>query len=289
MSRRLFYSKDGTSFKAGTAAASFTVPSQAFLDAMDDTNEYQSATGYADWKANIDQRQYLIWHFPNYVSLEKAVLGFYNKGGWSYDTCAWQVSYNTTNGIDGSWTTVNSNSPTFHVTKQHVTQVFSAQPATRWLRLYCWGDFSSQGWHETYCGYLHLYGTYDNESFELYDNETTPALITDWTDFLSADGIAYDDVDLNLNRQFKIKNTDTVSHTYTIDCSGGLYPFSDSLVDTYYRISKDGGATPVTNLTTASVAPDAFSEVIDVDFTLTAANNPTDGIHYFRVTIEENV
>lgn len=293
MSRRILWSRDGTRFLAGEPPSTIAQCSQTYMDAMDvaetlPSNGYELQKGFSgDHTYPIT---YFIWNFPAPIQIDKITLALYGSYiGRNHKYFTTQVSSNTTNGIDGTWDTV---CPQQTCNVLQVPYVFNCTPtSTRWLRWYMTGynlsaDYDKiDDWAPSY---INLYGEYDTETYALYDNAGTPELITDWNNFLSL-GDAYSHDLFSANKQFKIKNLDSVSHTYEIVSESGRYPFNDSLILSYYTISNDGGVTPVTSLTTASVAPGEFSEVIDVNFNLPAINNPSNGKHFMRITVEEKL
>lgn len=289
MGRRIHWSKDGTILRNQEPPGSIAVVSSTFCQSVDDAKYIYGGIDAGTYLN--DNYHYLTWEFPDFVSIDQVRLCMGYNHGDCFNTFTFYTSLNSSDGLDGTWTHIGTGGG-FDMTSG-VEYVYNLTPvgSSRWLRCTLSGDaYGNRGWYTSDMTYLHLFGDYDNEPYVLYDNETVPAPITDWDYFLSSpaapDGIFWDSQDNSLHKEIQIKNTSGISQAYIITCDSGVYAHTDTVITDHYKVWSVSSPTPLASFTTPSVAPDAFSEVINIDYTLDAVDNPANGKHYFRVRVE---
>jgi hypothetical protein len=129
-----------------------------------------------------------------------------------------------------------------------------------------------------------LFGEYASPLFEYWDENESAEIDDNYAlSFVEAEN----NLDYNESLAFKIKNTDSIDHTYTLELIATRYG-GDSVITNFFTLSNDGGITKPTTVTTASIPAGGFSEVINVYADIPAGNNPADGWHYFSVKVNDN-
>jgi hypothetical protein len=129
---------------------------------------------------------------------------------------------------------------------------------------------------------IHLFGEYLSPSFEFWDATGTTEMDTDYPlNF----GTALKSANYSHIEEFKVKNLDSVQHTYTLTVqaikSGG-----ESFITNNFKLSTDAGATKNSSVS-VTVAAGQFSGIISVCADVSSASNPADGPHYFCVFCSE--
>lgn len=132
---------------------------------------------------------------------------------------------------------------------------------------------------------IHIFGEYQAPLYELWKVDESLEL-TDEYPLVMPD--APNDTDYSQRIQFKLKNIDTSSHSYSLSIVAARY-IGDSLITNYYKLSTDGGATKLTTVTITDLAAGAFSGAIDIWGNVIKANNPADGLHYFGIEVTQTV
>jgi hypothetical protein len=132
---------------------------------------------------------------------------------------------------------------------------------------------------------LQLFGEYPSPKFEFWNTGETAELNTLQIPLPMPN--APNSVDYHQYLNFKIKNTDSSAHTYSL----GIYAIKtggDTFITNYFTLAKySDGYTKAGSITLASIAAGNFSENLRVygDFVKNA--NPADGKHYFVINVTE--
>jgi hypothetical protein len=220
----------------------------------------------------------IILQFPAPVTLERI------KGQL---TAAWdpiriyniEVSADSNDGFDGVWLPVGTgtqgNSPMyFDLSLVPISGV-------RWLRAAIVAD-----WQDNYngCAGFWVFGSYDEPRWEFYDASGVSVL--NYPDHPLTFPDAANDVDYHQYLEFKIKNLDVATHSYSLTVYVLKYN-GDSIISNYIKLSKDGGSTKSTTITLTGLSAGVFSDVIRVYADMTAAQNPADGYHSFMIDVVE--
>lgn len=271
MSRRIFYSKDGTRCYSGTyehTSAELSEGAKQVYDA-----EPYTRSGYYLQNAGVANPDFLIFNFPQPVQIDK-VMWIYQYGyTFNMYVC---IDGSTTDGTDGNWVWVGNitsvaNSPVY----SNVTPM-----STRWFRVVA-NDYN----HFTNIGYAwHLYGKYDAPRFTLWESDESAEILDNaWLDFPEAPN----HLDYSETKSFVISNDDDISHDYRVTATHQDYS-ADATIVNYFFISEDDGLTKVKTFDILGVAPGTFSSIIYAHMDmLKLTENPGIGAHYPRIQIEE--
>jgi hypothetical protein len=129
---------------------------------------------------------------------------------------------------------------------------------------------------------FHLFGEYDSPNFEFWDAAETAELTDNYQALDTApNSEAYSDF-----IAFKIKNTDSATHSYTVTVVALKYG-GDSIISNYFTLSDDDGATKESSLAISNLTASSFSDELRIYADISAANNPADGYHYYYAKIVE--
>lgn len=262
MGKRIHWAFDGTLIWRMTGAwarTALTATEKSIADADASLNS----------EVNLDPDDYLLFNFPSPVAIDQVGL----KMGNATANIVFAVSSDSTNGQDGTWDEVLTES----LTTANVLQFFSptATPAT-WLRIF----FPATTTRVKSC---QLFGEYQAPRFEFW-NAAGTAELTDNYPLAMASAPNLDDY--FGNAQFKLKNTDSVPHDYSLTIKTVRYG-GDTVIADNYKLSVDGGTTKLQTVVVAGIDPGELSGVIDVYGEVVKANNPADGYHYFVVDVTE--
>lgn len=217
---------------------------------------------------NISSSKCVMINFPSSVSLSKVGIR-HETGG----TVTVKVSSNSTDGLDGTWTTV-VNAQAF---SSYTYGAYSFSPtACTWVRV----SFSAGN----NCTSVHLFGAYVTPRLRFYDLNGSIEL-TQELPLAFESGIS-NASDSNVFAEFKIKNTSGGTRSYSLSVVPARYG-GDSLVTDAVKLSTDSGSTKLTTVTVDNVANDAMTSVIRLYMNLAAASNPADGYHQFAVDVTE--
>jgi hypothetical protein len=215
-----------------------------------------------------DTQGAFLANFPCEVQIEKVI---YKTNATR--TCSFKISNDSTDGFDGSWTTVNSDTT---VAYSYQTFIFSSIVSARWLK--CTVDTGSYGFN-MYC--MHIFGMYQSPLFEFWNNAADAEFTADYPLSLAN---APNDADYAGSLNFKIKNTDSSTHSYSLSIIEVKYN-ADAIITNYFKLSTDGGSTKLTTVTVSSLGAGNFSGSIGIYGDVTKANNPANGNHYFAVHV----
>jgi hypothetical protein len=226
---------------------------------------------YKDDTLDIGAR-YLLFNFPDTVQLDKVGL----KMNSATTGISFQISTDSTDGIDGSWSTLLTDDLDYAYTYQE----FALTPTdATWLKLTRSGGFTFNPFR---CA--HLFGEYQNPLFELWNTGESAELNT--VNYPMSLSDAPNSADYAGSLSFKLKNTDSSTHNYSLTVAPIKYG-GDSIITNYFKLSTDGGSTKNLTVTVSSLGAGNFSAAIGVYGDLTKANNPADGKHYFTINVTQ--
>jgi hypothetical protein len=210
-----------------------------------------------------------LWNFPCSIKLEKIM---YRISATPNAQGVWTVSNDSTDGFDGSWTTVNSDSMV-----GGTNQVFVFDPVVdaRWLKGTYWYQFGR------ILSFMHIFGQYQSPLFEFWNNAADAELTADYPLSLAN---APNDSDYAGSLNFKIKNTDSSTHSYSLTIVPVKYN-ADAIITDHFTLSTDGGSTKLSTVTVSSLGAGNFSGSIGIYGDVTKTHNPANGLHYFAVHV----
>ncbi len=210
-------------------------------------------------------------NFPATVTVDKVIIkNSHNK------SITIKVSADSTDGLDGTWTTV-VNGVAYAAPNP---QAFAFTPGdAKWMRIGSLGD-------SIYA--IHIFGEYKTETgsprAEFWAADGSAELnATDYPLSYPAHGNASDAHEV---LSFKLKNTHSASHDYTLS----VIPFKyggDALVTNNIKLSLDGGTTKTNSVNISALAAGALSAVIGVYLDLLKADNPADDTHQWGIKVVE--
>jgi hypothetical protein len=274
MSQRLYYSKDGTIVWAVREPwTNRILLPQGTLDILDSDPTWTSGT---DGTGNGYERGiWLIINFPVPMIIDKVAITFVMSA-----TVTAEVSSTAWDGLTDpdEWTSVLAS--TAIVGGITPVELEITPVAASWLRV----KISTGMSLSSVLRRFFLFGEYNTPLFEYWDENET-AEIND--DYALSFPEAQNNIDFNESLAFKIKNTDAVDHTYSLELTATRYG-GDPPITNYFTLSNDGGSSKLPSITTANVIAGEFSETINVYADVPAANNPADGWHYFSIKVNDN-
>jgi hypothetical protein len=254
---RIRWSKDGSQLytSAVNVAPGKTrdLASPLFLDGIADT-------------ANIVSGGYVLINLPTPVKLARLGIRW---GATTVNGVTIDVSSNSADGFSGDWITIYGPGPISAVTASPVEIYAGNGETVKWLRI----SGTIHGIRN-----IHIFGEYQAPSFELWDETGLAELDTDYPlNF----GTALKSQNYSHIETFRVKNLDTIAHTYTLTVQAIKYG-GESFITDNFKLSTDAGATRATSVF-VTVASGALSGVISVCADVPSASNPADGPHYFCV------
>lgn len=277
MSIRINWSKDGTKAYTIQTNNSISELNSTNKDLLDGDPAWTGGEVGAGW-GNEGTR--LAFNFPQPITIDKIQLMHTCDGG---NTHVMDVSSNSTNGVDGSWVTVESGS----IGSGLYVQTFNITTPTeaRWFRIRVYGGSAGSYFRwQRWC----MFGEYSNPYIEYWD-ATESALITDNYEVFDT---ATKESDYTFFKSFKIKNVhpDLQTHSYSL-LIDPLWYGGDSFITNYWSLSDKGAATvpgdKVTTLALTDIPYNGFSAEIRVYGDFTIAQNPANGYHYWYVRTTE--
>jgi hypothetical protein len=264
MGQRINWALDGTLIYARSAA---NATSAAFSSAeMLSLDELQGAFTGVDIDAKVASGNGIVLNFPSPISVDK--IGLYID---ATETITIDYSLDATGpGSSTTWTSLVSG---VSYSPANSYQEFSFAPVTtQWLRVY-----SSSTINLMYS--LLVFGEYTSPRFEFWSNDTTPVEFTaNYPMLFPTIGNDADSGDLDL--YFKLKNTHTSTHSYSLEVQAVKY--NDATETTLITSNITVLPTTITNL-----ASGALSDPVRLRANFSAINNPADGYHYFKIVVTE--
>jgi len=267
MATRLRWSQDGTRLYGYDILNPLTRNEKTATDKtnLDNDKTWPGAVDTNGWHTSW------IMQFPAIVQISKLIANFTNYGGGNNI----KISSDSTDGVDGSWTVVNTDSiPTLNV-----YQEFTLSPVSdcRWMKFTIYQDY-----HGIPLRALWLFGEYIDRYFEFWDSSESAEFTAEYPLALPD---ARNDADYSERVQFKLKNVDSVQHDFTVSIAA-VRPGGDSTVTNYITLSDNGGSSKSSSVNISALGAGAFSTTLDVWGDLLKANNPADGHHYFAINVE---
>lgn len=265
MGKRIHWAFDGTLAWEGLSSTSTkTALSAATMNFLDGDTTQGS---FLNLNSSHDR---FIFNFPGSVQIDKVGIRSYDSGR----NFSLEISNDSTDGFDGTWTEVLSLSG---YTTGGVMQFYSPTATSAlWLRINVSGN-SLRAYN------IQLFGEYDSPRFEFWNTAGTAELTAEYP-LAMANAPNLDDY--AGTAQFKLKNTDSVQHDYSLTIKAVRYG-GDTTISDNYTLSTDGGSTKLATVTISALAAGSLSGVIDVYGDVLKANNPADGYHYFVVDLTE--
>jgi hypothetical protein len=210
----------------------------------------------------------LVFNFPDTISIDRIGFKQNNTG-----TVTIKVSTDSTDGIDGNWTTKITTSA---ITADIYTEFSWTASNATWLKI--------DGLNANYVYCCHLFGEYQNPRFEFWDAAGSAELTT--AQIPLAFTTAGNAADISEALTFKIKNTTAASHDYSLTVSAARYG-GDAPVTDHVLLSTNGGTNKAATVTVTGLAAGALSGTISLYLDMTVAHNPADGAHYGFVHVTE--
>jgi hypothetical protein len=265
MATRLRWSTDGTKAWGYDKANPLTRNEKTLANKKDLDSDFT-------WAGSVDSigwNSSWMFEFPDLVQLSKMIVNVTPYGG----TNTIRISADSTDGVDGSWTTVNTDS--LVVT---TNQVLTLSPVTncKWLKFTVYQDY-----HGITMRTLQFFGEYTAPWFEFWNSAESSEFTAEYPLALPE---ARTDADYSERVQFKIKNVDSITHSFTVTAiavrSGG-----DAFITDHFKLSTDGGSTKTSSITLTGLTAGSFSGTIDLWGDVTKAHNVGDGTHYIGVEV----
>lgn len=264
MAKRIHYYFDGTKVyrqhKDTGVKEEISTTNKQILD-----GDTYSSSSYSGLYGSDDYQ--LLMNFPDTIQI--SAIKFKASGTTAFDV--W-VSTDSTDGWNGTWTQVLDS----NYTPAYAYQIFNPTVLNaKWLRVYP----PNVGY--IFC--LHLFGEYQSPRFEFWNSAGSAELSAEYP---LAMANAPNLQDYAGNAQFKLKNTDSSTHSYSLSILAVKYG-GDAVIADHYKLSTDGGTTKLGTVTVTALAAGALSGVIDVYGDVVKAHNPADGYHYFVIDVTE--
>lgn len=271
---RIRWSEDGTLAYAFTPDTNTKAALSATAISILDGDKSLATTANIEPSPSYprDQNKWIMLMFPGVVSLSKFAIRTSCAKSWYTFPGAIQYSANTSDGIDGTWTSITLSNNT--VTGNGTYYEFSFAPVNcTAVRIFSPVYINTDGnWPQS----LFVFGDYTAPRFEFYESDGATKLSGDYP--LAIDNMG-NKVDWNVTKTFRIKNLDVAAHTYTVDLRVVRYGGDGQITSTKIQ------GLPVT---TASVAAGAMSAAINLSIVFPEAGNPGDGKHYYGIKVTEN-
>lgn len=251
---RMAYDRDGTALLQVYAGGS----TQLAQSSLENINSDNNSAIYSAYANNIPPRQFVLI-FPQHRDIH----GYFSAIYTNWTSSNIQTSPNSTNGIDGNWTTQTSVPNRTSVSVAYRTSI----TAVNWTNVKAIkiGWYSTSGSADTASfSALHLFGVLSNftgvDGLRIWH----PTLDEPLDDAVAADGAWFDFGDAARNtsaeRQFRVKNNSTGLTANSINVTSGTLTDASPSVPPQFTFS-DGGAF-TTSLNIGNLAPGAISPTI---------------------------
>jgi hypothetical protein len=275
MSLRINWSKDGTILwrSKDNGLSIYNALTQSEMDALDSDPLYNPAGVFNTGQSS---NNWLCFNFPQEIEIDKIQIA---HGGDDSSIKYIEVSSNSNSGIDGQWTSIWTADYIPESTLIQDVLITNPTPGT-WLRMKNWKASVASN-HSIYK--LLLFGEYTSSRYEFWNISETQQLTEDYPLLLEN---APNHTDYTDYEPFKVKNTDSIQHSYEITIQAIRYG-GDSLVTDYFTLSEDSGATKVTTITITNLQPGGFTPELRIYADIPSVNNPANGYHYFAIKVVE--
>lgn len=295
MAKRLTYNSDGSAL--WSVVTDFTTGNQTAISDANDTilNGDQSQSGqYLELITNSNTLSGVIIKLAKSAVIHKAFFSFFwaTRSGAATSAFLVEASADSTNGSDGTWVTIHSETLTVEAAdSSHRLFLIIQTGDERDVQSYTYLRFSL-GAHTNLnnlrVNNFWVYAEYDSVPYDFYDSQTLGKIQLGETLF----GLFAGDAAISKTFKFKLKNneaTGTAARTYTLAVSK-VKSTADAAFASHFRLSKDGSTTGT------SVELDAVSPGDSVDFFIhieipkngDSNGNPEDGaVHYGKIIVTE--
>ena len=236
----------------------------------------------------------IIIKFAKAAKLSKAFFSFFwaTRSGAATSTFLVEASADSTDGSDGTWTTIHSESLTVEAAdSSHRLFLLIQTIDEQSVQTYTYLRFSLSAHaslNNLRVNNFWVYAEYDDVPYDFYDSQTLGKITLGETLF----GLFASNAAVAKVFKFRLKNneaTGTAARTYTLAISK-VKVTADAAFISHMTLSKDGSTTGT------SVELDAVSSGDSVDFFIHIAipkagdanANPADGaVHYGKITVTE--
>ena len=261
---RIRYSVDGT--------VVYQLSLTGVKDVFSSDSKYKiDGDQYKDDNVEIGAR-YLLFNFPDTVQIDKVGLKMYS----AQSNISFLISTDSTDGIDGSWSTLLTDSLDYAYTYQE----FALTPTNAtWLKL-----TQSGGFDGTHFKCVHLFGEYQNPLFELWNTGESAELNT--VEYPISLPDAPNTGAYSQYFAFKLKNVDASQHNYSLNLSQLRYG-GDSTITDNFKLSTDSGSTKLATVTISALGAGLFSSEVRIYGDVSQVNNPANGKHYYSLKITQ--
>ncbi len=223
--------------------------------------------------------RWMVLFLDQTYQIEKILFKAERYGGLG-SASAWTMQYSidSNDGLDGTWTNIPNYTNGIiadSTTGLNNLLTFPAPFNARFIRVKASSlRFEVQR--------LHLFGKSVDATFQLRTSDDTAELTAEYLEF---DVPAYSNANYTATKSFRIKNNDSVAHSYNVEI-GTLRAAGDSLISTagYTTISADGGAQQESQVTTGSIAAGA-SSLITIHTNIPEPVLTGDGWHYMTLKV----
>lgn len=253
---RMAYDRDGTVLVQVYAGAATTLAQSS----IENINSESDSAIYSTYANDIPPRQFVLI-FPQ----QRNIAAFFSAVRASWTSCQIQTSPDTTNGIDGTWTTQTSVPDRTSVSIVHRTAVTTVNwTNVKGLKI---GWFSTSGNAQRADFYaLHLFGrATDISSLDML-RPWHPTLDEPLDDLNSADGAYLDWGDVargtTQDRTFRIKNNSATYSANDIVVTAQALTNTTPSVPAQMTFSTGGAFS--TSLNIGALAPGALSSMITI-------------------------
>lgn len=292
--KRLTYKEDGSQLWRVTT--SFATGNQtALTDAQDDIlNGDQTQTAeYVELITAVNTLSGIIIKFAKAIAIDQVFLSFFwaTRSGAATSALLVEASANSTDGNDGAWTTLHSETLTVEAASSNFRLFLRAQTEDEknvqtytYLRV-SWGGNANL--NNLRLMNFWAYGEYSSPPYDFYDSRTLTPMRQREVVF----GLFAGDAVVSKKFKYIIKNLEasgTANRTYTLTI-GKVKSTADAVFAAHMRLSTDGStkATSI-DLTVAAGETAEFYVHIDIPVNGGTNGNPQDAaLHYGKITVAE--
>lgn len=266
---RIHYAIDGTKLY-GVSGAMVRTEYSSRMSAL----EVSPINGTAGQSINWAECQHsILLNFPSTIRISK--IGLYLTNAYNINMIGYSSADATTDMSTGNWFTTI---PQVAITDDQYVEFSVSEMDAKWLGLTFRNTLGNlaEGFGVFY---IYIFGEYQTPKFEFYAPSTPSELSGNYPlTFPKAPNIT----DYAQVKQFRIKNLDSVPHTYTVSAAL-LRNSTDTILTSGLRLSLDNGSNKYASVTTDTVQSGGISEVITACIDILAVNNNADGLHYFYI------
>lgn len=287
--KRLCYIEDGSSL--WSVVTSFAAGNQTAISAANQAIINGDATQAAQYLAlitSVNLFSGVIIKFAKACNIEKIFLSFYYNTvtGTPATTLLVEASADSTDGNDGTWTTIFTESHTIRAAASESRLFLNIQTSDEESQTYTYLRVSWSGnanLNNLRLQSFWVYADYSSPPYDFYDAQGVTKVKIGEILFGTFSG---DAVVAKVFR-FKIKNNDSANRTYTLTFAK-IKSVADATFAAHITLSNDG-STKAVSATVTGVAPDDFGNFyvhVDIPAVGSANANPQDAaVHYGKITV----